>query len=68
MKLKADIWKDKIDKPSARLIKKKKERTQINKITNEKEDKMDITEIQKIIRDYLLQESLGQQGDQINQS
>ena len=28
---------NKIDKPLARLIKKKRERTQINKITNEKE-------------------------------
>lgn len=37
---------NKIDKPLARLIKKKRERTQINKIRNEKgEVTMDITEI-----------------------
>ena len=35
---------DKIDKPSAKLIKKKR-RTQINKIRNEKEVTKDITEI-----------------------
>jgi len=46
----------KIDKPLARLIKKKRERTQINKIRNEKgELTMDITEIQSIIRDYYMQ-------------
>ena len=39
-------WK-KIEKPLARLIKQKRERTQINKIRNEKEGTMDITEIQK---------------------
>ena len=39
------------DKPSARLIKKKGERT--NKIRNEKgEVKTDNSEIQKVIRDY----------------
>ena len=39
-----------IDKPSTRLIKKKRERTQINKIRNEKgEDTTDTTEIQRII-------------------
>ena len=44
---------NKIDKPLARLIKQKRERTQINKIRNEKgEVTMDITEIQRIIRDY----------------
>ena len=43
---------NKIDKPLARLIKKKK-RTQINKIRKEKgEVTADITEIQRIIRDY----------------
>ena len=42
----------KFDKPLARLIKKKKERTQINKIRNEKgEVTTDTTEIQRIIRD-----------------
>ena len=40
----------KIDKPLARLIKKKREKTQINKIRNEKgEVTTDITEIQRII-------------------
>ena len=39
-----------IDKPLARLIKKKRERTQINKISNEKgEVTTDITEIQRNI-------------------
>ena len=47
---------NKIDKPLARLIKKKRERTQFNKIRNEKgEITMDITEIQRIIRDYYQQ-------------
>ena len=41
-----------IDKPLARLIKKKRERTQINKIRNEKgEVTTDTTEIQSILRD-----------------
>ena len=44
---------NKIEKPLARLIKKKRERTQINKIRNEKgEATTDITEIQRIIREY----------------
>ena len=47
---------NKIDKPLARLIKQKRERTQINKIRNEKgEVTTDITEIQRIIRNYYLQ-------------
>ena len=42
---------NKIDKSLARLIMKKRERTQINKIRNEKgEVATDITEIQRIIR------------------
>ena len=41
------------DTPLARLIKKKRERTQINKIRNEKEEvTTDTAEIQSIIRDY----------------
>ena len=44
-----------IDKPLARLIKKKKERAPINKIRNEKEVTVDTTEIQRIIRDYYKQ-------------
>ena len=44
---------NKIDKPLARLIKKKREKNQINKIRNEKgEVTTDNTEIQRIIRDY----------------
>ena len=45
---------NKIDKPLARLIKQKRERTQINKIRNEKgELTTDITEIQRIICNYM---------------
>ena len=44
---------NKIDKPLARLIKKKREKNQINKIRNEKGDvKTDSAEIEKIIRAY----------------
>ena len=44
---------NKIDKPLARLIKKKREKNQINKIRNEKgEVTADNAEIQRIIRDY----------------
>ena len=44
---------NKIDKPLARLIKKKREKNQINKIRNEKgEVTTDNVEIQMIIRDY----------------
>ena len=44
---------NKIDKPLARLIKKKRERMKINKIRNEKgEITTDTAEIQRIIRDY----------------
>ena len=44
---------NKIDKPLARLIKKKTEKNQINKIRNEKgEVTTDNAEIQRIIRDY----------------
>ena len=45
----------KIDKPLARLIKKKRVMTQINKIRNDREVKTDTTEIQRIIRDYYKQ-------------
>ena len=45
-----------MDKPLARLIKKKRERTQISKIRNEKgEVTTDTTEIQSILRDYYKQ-------------
>ena len=42
---------NKIHKPLARLIKKKRERIQINKVRNEKEVTTDTAEIQSIIRD-----------------
>jgi len=46
----------KIDKPLARLIKKQREKNQINKIRNENgEITTDNTEIQKIIKDYYQQ-------------
>ena len=44
---------NKIDKSLARLIKKKREKNQINKIRNEKGEVItDNAEIQRIIRDY----------------
>ena len=44
---------DKTDKPLARLIKKQREKNQINKIRNENgEITTDNAEIQRIIRDY----------------
>ena len=47
---------NKIGKPLARLIKKKRERTQINRIRNEKGKVMTETaETQRIIRDYYKQ-------------
>ena len=47
---------NKIDKPLARLIKKKREKNQINKIINEKgEVTTDNVEIQRIIRNYYKQ-------------
>ena len=54
---KAKSWffekKNKIDKPLARLIKKQREKNQINKIRNENgEITTDNTEIQRIIREY----------------
>ena len=57
---KTKIWlfekKNKIDKPLARLIKKKREKTQINRIRNEKgEVTTDTEEIQRIMRDYYKQ-------------
>ena len=58
MKQKAGSLKrsTKLINPQTRLLKKKRERTQINKIRNEKgEVTMDTTEIQRIIRDYCMQ-------------
>ena len=47
---------NKIDKPLARLIKKKREKTQINKIRNEKGEVTTATaEIQRIMRNYYKQ-------------
>ena len=44
---------NKIDQSLTRLIKKKREKNQINKIRNEKEEvTTDNAEIQRIIRDY----------------
>ena len=46
---------NKIDKPLARLIKKKRERTQINKIRDEKEEiTTDTAEVQRVIRNYYM--------------
>ena len=45
---------NKIDKPSARLIKKKREKSEINKFRNEKgEVTTNNAEIQRIIRDIM---------------
>ena len=47
---------NKIDKPLVRLIKKKREKTQINRIRNEnREVTTDIAEIQRSMRDYYKQ-------------
>ena len=47
---------NKIDKPLAKLIRKKREKNQINKIRNEKgEVTTDTADIQRIIRDYYKQ-------------
>ena len=57
---KAKSWFfEKIDKPLARLIKKQREKNQINKIRNENgEITTDNTEIQRIIRDYYQHSSM----------
>ena len=50
------LWEEKIDKPLARLITKKREKNQINRIGNgDGEITTDNTEIQKILRDYYQQ-------------
>ena len=44
---------NKIDKPLSRFIKKKRERTQVNTIRNEREETtIDTTKIQRIVRNY----------------
>ena len=43
---------NKIDKPLARHIKKKREKSQINRLRNKKQVTTDITETQRIIREY----------------
>ena len=43
---------NKIDKPLARLINKKREKDQVNKTGNEKEATIDNAEIQRIMRNY----------------
>ena len=57
---------NKIDNPLARLIKKKRERTQINEITNDRgEITTNTTEIQTIIREYygkIICQQIGQTG------
>ena len=64
MKLKANSLKrNKIDKPLARFIKKKREKTQINKMRNEKREVTnDFTELQRIMR--LLQPTVCQANEQ----
>ena len=56
-KLKTGFEKiNKIDKPLTRLIKKKRDKTQINRIRNEKgEVTTDTVGIQRIMRDYYKQ-------------
>ena len=46
---------NKIDKPLARLIKKNREKIQINTIINEKEVTTETAEIQSIMKDYYKQ-------------
>ena len=60
---------NKINKPLSKLIKKKREKTQINKIRNEREEiTTDTTEIQRSVRNYYKQqyakkfEKLGEMG------
>ena len=53
MNLKAGFWKDRQNRPLARLIKKKSENNQIDTIKNDKRDiTIDFTEIQTTIREY----------------
>ena len=52
MKVGAGSLKEQTDKPLARLTKKKRKRTQINKIINAKGDHNQMEEIQTILRTY----------------
>ena len=55
---------NKIDKPLARLIRKKREKTQINRIRNEKGEVTTHTaEIQTIMRDYYKQHYANKMGN-----
>ena len=47
-----DQWKDKVDKSLGRLTEKKRERTQIKKIKNERKHTADTAEMQRMVRDY----------------
>ena len=54
-KIKSSFFEEinKIDKPLARIIKKKRQKNQISKIRNEKREvTIDNMEIQRIIKDY----------------
>ena len=53
---------NKIDKPLARLIKKKRKRTQINKSTNEREETTNTREIYRIREYYEKLYATGQNG------
>ena len=58
---------NRIDKPLARLIKKKREKNQINKIRNEKREvTTDNAEIQRIIKDYY-EQLYGNQRDNLEE-
>ena len=59
---------NKSNKPLARLIKKKREKKQINKIRNEKEEvTTDNAEIQRIIKDYYEQQLYGNEIDNLKE-
>ena len=55
---------NKIDKPLARIIKKKRQKNQISKIRNEKREvTIDNMEIQRIIRDLYYERLIGKDFD-----